>query len=185
MAEPFRGSVRPQTARWPAAKSPPQPEVSSIRDLPEISSPNISPFPDSSIASPLAEIGDGKVIDVRRKVARNQKAVKWARIQRRSKTLGIRKTKNWERSNAWKGVRVRGYCNPVLSNWAMLPRTRSVALSKSDQFRGGSWSLLAIRLKAMRFAAVHIAWRSAGTNPFSRLAISSTEIGRASYRERG
>src|ERR1035441_1569169 len=44
----------------------------------------------------------------------------------------------------------------------MLPRTRSVALSKSDKFRGGSWALLAIRLKAMRFAAVQIAWRSAG-----------------------
>ena len=42
-------------------------------------------------------------------------------------------------------------------------------VSKSDQFSGGSWSLLAIRLKAMRFAAVQIAWRSAGANPFSRL----------------
>ena len=73
-----------------------------------------------------------------------------------------------------KGFRVRGYCNPVLSNWAMFPRTRSVALSKSDQFSGGSWSLLAIRLKAMRFAVVQIAWRSAGASPLSRLAISST-----------
>src|SRR5271165_6689322 len=87
---------------------------------------------------------------------------------------GIRETKNGERNNDWKGGRVRGYCNPVLSNWAMLPRTRSVALSKSDQFRGGSWSLLAIRLKAMRFAAVQIAWRSAGASPLRRLAISST-----------
>ena len=71
------------------------------------------------------------------------------------------------------GFQERGYCYPLLSNWATSPRTRSVALSKSDQFRGGSWSLLAIRLKAMRFAAVQIAWRSAGANPFSRLAMSS------------
>ena len=73
-----------------------------------------------------------------------------------------------------KGFRVRGYCNPVLSSRAMFPRTRSVALSKSDKFSGGSWSLLAIRLKAMRLAAVQIAWRSAGASPPRRLAISST-----------
>jgi len=72
-----------------------------------------------------------------------------------------------------KGFRVRGYCNPVLSSRAMFPRTRSVALSKSDKFSGGSWSLLAIRLKAMRFAAVHIAWRSAGADPMSHLPMSS------------
>src|SRR5208283_6180356 len=90
------------------------------------------------------------------------------------KDRGIRETKTVERNNDWKGGRVRGYCNPELSNCATFPRTRSVAMSKSDEFRGGSWSLLAIRLKAIRFAAVQIAWRSAGANPFSLLAISST-----------
>src|SRR5271165_1360791 len=40
------------------------------------------------------------------------------------KDRGIRETKKGERSNAWNGVRVRGYCNPELSNWAMLPRIR-------------------------------------------------------------
>jgi hypothetical protein len=39
-------------------------------------------FPRLSIASPLAKIGAGKVIDVRRKVAVKQKTVKRARIQR-------------------------------------------------------------------------------------------------------
>src|ERR1035441_3206868 len=102
MAEPFRGSVRPQTAQWPAAGSPPQPEVSSIRHLPEISSPEISPFPNSSIAFPIAEIGGGKVIDVRRKVAGNQKAVKRARTTGANsagmRDRAIRETQNGERS---------------------------------------------------------------------------------------
>src|ERR1035441_10628485 len=38
------------------------------------------------------------------------------------------------------GFWVRGYCNPVFSNWAMSPRTRSVALSKSDQLPPLNWS---------------------------------------------
>jgi hypothetical protein len=61
--------VQPQTAQSPVAGSPAQPDVSSIRDLSEISSPKISPFLSWSIASPLAEIGGGKAIDVRRKVS--------------------------------------------------------------------------------------------------------------------